>query len=201
MQKFLELVDVGATVVDVGANIGYFTLTAASRVGRSGRVISVEPNPRAAERLRENVALNGLHNVTAIEAAVSSTPGTMALRLGADSEASSLFDAVHASIGVVDVLVTTIDKILADQGLTRIDVLKLDVEGAEVDALLGAAQLLSGSHPPRLLLEANPVTLRAAGRSVDDLRRCIESFGYTISEIETLRWQGEDVQNWLATRE
>ncbi len=78
-------------VIDVGANVGYYALMAATRVGPSGRVIAYEPGPAPAARLRENVALNGLSNVTVVEAAVADRPGTLHLNLVEDSEASSLY--------------------------------------------------------------------------------------------------------------
>ncbi len=199
MRVFVELLREGDTVLDIGANVGYYSLTAAARVGRTGRVIAVEADPRAARRLRENVALNKLENVTVIEAAASREAGMMAFHLGADSEGSSLAD-LHDGGEVVNVPVTTIDAIVAGADLQQVNILKMDVEGAEIDALAGASRVLSAAQPPRLVLEANPVTLRAAGRSVQDLRRCVESFGYRVSTIETLRWQGEAVENWLAAR-
>jgi len=200
MDHFLELVCPGATMIDAGANIGYYTLTVAARVGPRGRVLSLEPNPAAARRLRENIALNALNNVGVVEAAASRAPGTMPFHLAGDSEGSSFFDSGLDLSGAVEVTVTTIDAEVERAGLDRVDLLKLDVEGAEILALCGAERLLTGSHAPRLLVEANPITLRAAGASMEDLRRCVESFGYRISVLERLPWRGEDTENWLATR-
>jgi hypothetical protein len=136
-----------------------------------------------------------------IEAAASRAEGRMKLQMGADSESSSLFDAGPERAGAVEVAVTTVDAEVEAARLGQVDVLKMDVEGAEIDALHGAERLLTGPRAPALFLEANPITLRAAGASVDDMRRCVESFGYRISIIEKLRWRGEDTENWLATRD
>jgi len=199
LAAFLSLVRPGATVVDVGANIGLYTLSVAARVGPHGRVLALEPDPAAARRLRENVELNDFRNVAVVEAAAADAGGALQLQRAGDSECSSLFETGLEASSVA-VRATTIDAEVERAGLARVDLLKLDVEGAELRALRGAERLLRGPDPPRLLVEANPITLRAAGTSVLDLRRCIESFGYRIAIVERIAWGGEQTENWLAVR-
>ncbi len=86
------------------------------------------------------------------------------------------------------------------EGLGRIDLIKIDAEGAEVRVIRGTHRLLSSSAAPVLILEANPVTLRASGESIETLRIELESLGYTIERIETIPWRGEITENWLATK-
>lgn len=195
---FRQLLAPGQVVIDVGANIGYYALTAALGVGPSGRVVAFEPGPAPAARLRENAALNGLSNLEVREAAVADRAGRLALHLGEDSEANSLFDAGPDAVGQVEVQVVTLDEQVAE--LERIDLIKIDAEGAEVSVIRGAHRLLSGPNAPALIVEANPVTLRAANESVESLRDELESRGYTIEVLERMPWRGDITENWLARR-
>lgn len=199
LAAFLALLRPGATVLDVGANIGLYTLSVAARVGPQGHVLAFEPDPAAARRLRENVALNAFGNVTVVEAAATDACGTLPLHRAGDSECSSLFDSGLAASASA-VRVTTIDTEVERAGLARVDLLKLDVEGAELHALRGAQRLLTGPDPPPLLVEANPITLRAAGASALALRRLLESFAYRITVVERIAWGGDWTENWLAVR-
>lgn len=197
---FTDLLAPGGVVVDAGANIGFFTLSAALRVGPGGRVIAFEPDSRAAARLAENVALNGFANVTIVPAALGAVAGRASFNRAPDSEASSVFAADPGGVQAAEVAVVTLDGYLSEAGLTRVDLLKIDAEGSEIDLLVGASGLLTGPARPPIIVEANPVTLRAAGRTVDDLRALLGGHGYAVAVIERMRWRGEPVENWLASR-
>lgn len=122
----------GMTFVDVGANVGYFTLLAASR---GCRVVAFEPTPAVVVRLHENVALNGFDEVTVVNAAVADKRGTLKLFLSPDDpEANNLYEG---SISV-EVSTVSLDDALADHGVKKVDLLKIDAEGAEPMILIGA---------------------------------------------------------------
>lgn len=197
---FREHVAPGNVVFDVGANVGFYSLTAASMVGPSGRVVAFEPGPKTSARLRENAALNGFANLVVVEVAVSDKPGVLHLHLGEDSEANSLYDAGPAATGSVEVSVLTLDAYAEAEGIARVDLLKIDAEGAEVGIIRGARRILTGPDAPPVIVEANPVTLRTAGESVDSLRAEVEALGYTVEVIEAMPWRGEVVENWLAKK-
>jgi len=200
-EALTKLVKPGQTIIDVGANIGYFSLTAAVLVGDSGRVIAFEPHPVAAGRLRQNVALNDLSNVEIVEAAVAHTPGSLRLFLGEDSEGSSLYDlGLEPNLAVADVRALTLDDYVVAERIGKVDLLKIDAEGAEVNVLRGAQCLLSVPDAPAVIIEANPLTLQAAGESIDALRSKLQSLGYKISILERINWLGTTVENWLATK-
>lgn len=198
---FRRLLRPGQVVVDVGANVGCYTLTAASHVGPSGRVIAFEPGPDAAARLQENANLNGFAQVVVVASAVADRPGTVALLVGDDSEGNSLFEVVPgARCRPVEVPVTTLDDFVAAARLPHVDVLKIDAEGAEVKVLRGARRILTAPGVTVVLAEANPVTLRAAGESIDSLRAEFQSLGYETTVVESMEWMGVTVENWLATK-
>lgn len=137
----------GDIFVDCGAHVGYYTLRGASLVGGKGLVVAIEPVPATAARLRSNVALNGLANVRVVETAVSRpgvSSGAMAAPIRIHGMASlKPIEAVSFRLPIRSlgrVPASTLDVLCAD--LPHVRVLKLDVEGSELDALEGATKLL-----------------------------------------------------------
>lgn len=184
----------GATFVDVGANVGYFTLLA-STLG--ARVVAYEPTPTVFTRLKENVALNGFQ-ADLVNAALMDKPGTLSLHLsGDDPEANSLFGDDAQSVQVPAV---TLDDDLAARGITHVDLLKIDAEGAEPFVLDGATRLLSSPNAPVIIVEVNAFTLNCAGLQPSDILSRLESHGYQHTEIESGLYKGLYCGNILATR-
>jgi FkbM family methyltransferase len=149
-----EFVEPGQVVYDVGANIGFFTLLLARLVGPGGRVFAFEPMPENAVALRHNVALNGLANVTVVQKAVSSESGTAQLLLSPhsafhslDLEGASKRDVLGPKSGEISVETITLDEFVAEDPVRVPDLIKLDVEGAEVIALEGMRRVLESAQP------------------------------------------------------
>ncbi len=170
----------GATVLEAGAHIGYVTLQAARAVGPAGRVVAFEPNPRTLPVLRRNVETNGFASrVEIVPVALGSRRGRASFFVTPGGDASSL----HAAPGdpdVVEVDVDTADALLGD---ATVSVVKLDVEGGEVDALRGMRVLLERSHPV-VFAECNAEALEAAGSSVDELVAELEALDYDVRWID-----------------
>jgi FkbM family methyltransferase len=171
---FLSLLEPGLTVFDVGANVGMYAVLAARRVGAAGRVHAFEPTPHVAGRLRRNVTLNGLDNVVVTEAAVSDRAGVATFYVQQASDRSSL----GGDGTPVPVQTITLDDYVPAQGLSKVDVMKMDVEGAETLALRGGRRLLAGEDAPVLMLEFNAEALAAMGSSEAELRGLLEGHGY-----------------------
>ena len=140
MQRlFREHIRPGATVFDVGANAGFFTLLASKLAGDSGRVYAFEPLPRNLEFLERHIELNELANVHVESLAIAATSGEAHFRI-----------AQHASMGGLSeegdlrVVTASLDDLIATGRATRPDFIKMDIEGAESDALRGAKELLAG---------------------------------------------------------
>lgn len=163
-QIFEGLIAPGMTVADVGANIGYYTLLAARAVGPGGRVISFEPDPRNLDLLRRNVAANGFEDrVTVVAAAVSDRPGKITLyRHAFNFGAHSVAEANSSADAPLEVMCMTLDAAMASQGADRLDVLKIDTQGAEGKIFRGGDAVLN-SGPLRVLTEFWPQGLREAG--------------------------------------
>lgn len=172
----------GDTVVDIGANIGFYTLESSNLVGPAGRVIAVEALPDHAQAVRDNLALNGIDNVTLLEIAVGDqeSSGVLTRRSGDNLGMFTLgnvegTEACQVRIGVLD-------NILGEQNVERVDFIKMDIEGSEFRALQGAAKTME-SKRPTVLLEINEQALQDCGSSAQALIALLESFGYGGWEI------------------
>jgi FkbM family methyltransferase len=167
MHRLLDrFVRPGATVVDVGANIGYNTLHAARRAGPHGRVIAVEPAPDNLEVLQRNLAAAGATNVVVAPVAAGAVPGLRELFVrGRTSAVNSLFPrSCYAFVtDIVRVPVVPLDDLVAGGA----DVVKIDVEGAELEVLEGMPRVLE--KPPVLVVEWHPLLQQLAGYDADAL--------------------------------
>ncbi len=163
------------------ANEGLYSLFASRRVGPSGRVISFEPSQREFQRLRNNIQLNGLDNVRAVQAALAEISGTVELNIadsahaGQNTMGAFVYDV--PSLRRERISAQTLDGFAAESGLTRLDVLKLDVEGAERRALEGSRRVLREMRPI-ILFEASGAALQAQGSSLQDLLEFLHSQQY-----------------------
>ena len=172
----------GAVFLDVGAHIGYDSLKASVQVGPEGRVVAFEPNPNTLTLLRANIAASGADNVIVQPIACTDAETTLTLfdsTPGGNSGSSSLSqENAGPATRTYTVRGRPIDDVIAELGLKRVDVLKADVEGAELLVLRGAAQTLRRYHP-KLVLEAVPRQLANMNTSVEELEAFIKSVGYT----------------------
>lgn len=172
------LVAPGATVIDVGANIGYDTVYAAGRAGPSGRVVAVEPAPDNLAVLERNLAAAGCSNVVVENVAAGRTAGTSDFYLrGATSAVNSLFpESCYADVtGVLQVPIVRLDDLVDGEA----DVVKIDVEGAELDVLEGMPRLLG--HPTlALVVEWHPKLQALAGYAMDALPRWLLDRGWRL---------------------
>lgn len=147
-----KLLRPGSTFVDVGANIGYHTLLGCALTGPEGRVIAVEPDPGNCRLLRESAERNGFRNLTVHQVAAADRPRRVGFGEEFGSNKQISLEAEHGEIRAV-----TLDEILHAE--TRVDVLKIDIEGAEGLALTGAQTTLA-RHRPVLLTEFMPMLLQ-----------------------------------------
>ena len=172
-----RLVEPGMRVLDVGANLGLYTVLLARRAGPNGRIVAFEPDPELADLLRENCALNGCANVDVHAVALGQRNERLRLhRLVLNSGDNSL----GARDGgwfreQVEVEVVALDAYLPD---LRADFVKIDVQGWEVDVLRGMERLLAAG--PRLYVEFWPWGLRRAGRTPEELVAFLTDRGYRL---------------------
>jgi FkbM family methyltransferase len=168
----LTCVRPGDNVIDVGANIGLLTVPLARAVTPDGMVVAVEPLPGNVGRLRANLARNGLDAVHIVEAAAGRADGRATLHTAGDPAFGSLREIVkYRTSGDLDVALRSLDSLWCELGRLPISLVKIDVEGAELDVLAGARELLATEHPV-LLIEANP------GAPAETVRAELDAGGY-----------------------
>jgi FkbM family methyltransferase len=176
----------GMTFIDIGANIGFYSIMAAQRVGSSGCVVAVEADPDVAAILRQNIECNVVENVRIVTGAAYRECGVVKLgRAAASSWYSGLYYEKAAEWVAVPAF--TLDTLLREMAVPRVDLVKMDVEGAEGAVLEGMARILREEHPTLLVElhgcreagDAHPVIqqLKRAGYSI---RRLTE--GHVVGE-------------------
>jgi FkbM family methyltransferase len=153
-----DLAPPGAIVLDVGAHIGFHTLALARAAGPSGRVYAFEPWPANRATLARNLALNGIENVTVSDQALADRAGTATFTVPRGYPTSmlgSLAIRPEGDVTTLTVPTTTVDAFVAAQGLVRLDLVKIDAEGAEVQIIAGMRETLRALRPV-VLMEVAP---------------------------------------------
>lgn len=167
----------GSVFADVGANLGLYTLWAARCVSAEGRVHAFEPMPDVRECLRRNLELNRFSSVEVVGSAVGAEPGRVTLnRVEGGSGRTSRY--VDGAAGSLEVPVTTLDLYFRDKPPPGL--LKIDVEGMELQVLLGSRGLLASGTAPVVVFEAGTDLLAAAGTSYRVLVSLLAERGYRV---------------------
>jgi FkbM family methyltransferase len=184
----------GATFVDVGANVGFWSIPAARQLGPRGHVLSFEPNPWAADRFKRNIALNSgaeLASIELVDAAIGAEPAELEL-YSFDLEAGASRATLQRGAVAVSAPahVTVPVKMLDDVVDFEVDMLKIDVEGHEMAVLDGATRLLSNAPPRLLVIEVQGDLLVHAGITPETLVARIESLGYRAVDGDGLLGRG-----------
>jgi len=175
------------TVVDAGAHHGLYTLLASKRVGWDGSVIAVEPSPRECERLEKHLRVNRCSNTQLVPCALGEDPGEADLYLvdGCHDWCNSLRPpAVDEPVRTARVAVRRLDDVLAELGVSKVDFIKLDVEGAELSVLYGAMKLLQGESRPAILAEVQDTRTRPwdyAAREIIQFLVCMDYQWFAIA--------------------
>jgi FkbM family methyltransferase len=185
----------GMTFLDVGANVGIFSILAAQLVGPTGRVFSFEPELNNFRRFVRNLSINHFTNITVNRLALMDRVGSISLKVLAE-DGWGMYSSVGEPLrGVKDpkglsghivrqrVECSTLDDFVRQNRLGRIDMVKVDVEGAELSILKSGKRLLGGESAPVLIVEFNRITTRACGYDLVTLKKYLEALGYTLYRV------------------
>ena len=176
----------GQVFFDIGANLGLFTLTAAKCVGPSGRVYAFEPSAREARLLQHNIDQNGFTNVTIVRGALSDHEGEARFAVATDGGTNSLAKTTHPEQVIQTwetVPLTTLDVFVTKHQITRVNMMKIDVEGGECDVLRGGAAIFSCADAPVVLTEFCDLTAAGFNSSGAALYDAWTAYGYTLHEL------------------
>lgn len=183
-----QLLGPGKVFLDVGANIGWHSLLAAEVVGKSGRVLAFEPVSVSYGRLCRNIELNNFTHVRAFQFGLSNRDEVISIyRCEEDNSGANSLYGSEQQAPIERVGVKVGDAVLSDVQVSRIDLCKIDVEGAELDVLEGLSGALSEGKIKAIVIEVNPVSLLRAGRRPEELISFLRSHGFVLQDIRTGR--------------
>lgn len=178
MKKYLRNGDV---FIDIGSNIGLYSLIASSFIGKEGSIYAIEPTPETFSRLKKNIALNNFKNINTLNFGLSNSENVVDFNTSNDG-----YDAWN-SLAKLDQLkkgakikinVKTLDSVLDKNSITKVDLVKLDVEGWEKYVLEGASNLLNHADPPVFMVEFTESNAFVAGYYLGELYDYMTSYGF-----------------------
>jgi FkbM family methyltransferase len=188
LRFILNILERGMTFIDIGSNIGLFAMAAAKKIGL-GKVYALEPGSWTFGVLKENIHLNGLTNVIPVRTALGDTTGQAVLQVNAKYR--DLFNTiglpVHRECRVITqetVPLTTLDNFIEDQEIAKVDVMKVDVEGAELLVFRGARNLLKRRDAPLILYESGDCTKGFDYHPVETMW-LLDDYGYSLFVLDT----------------
>jgi FkbM family methyltransferase len=199
-----ELLQPGNAFFDVGAHYGWMSLAACHRVGAKGKVVAFEPSPPLLECLQYNKKANRFEQLEIVAKAVSESDGQLVpfyVANGGDSFLNSLFDhpmelvaGVPEQKGTIEVQTVTLDEFSKTRRLQP-DLVKIDVEGAELLVLQGCQRILA-EHRPRFIVAVHPTWLPPGQKSAE-LFALFQSHGYRVTASEAVRYDGADFGDYV----
>jgi FkbM family methyltransferase len=177
----------GDVFLDIGANIGTYSLSASARLSKKhgGRVYAFEPVPRIFEKLKQNIALNGVENIMLNQLAVYSEPSTLELYVSSEENIgmSSIFHHDTESGEVAKVEAIRMDDFIEENQVEKVDLVKIDIEGAELFALKGMTRTIE-KFKPVFLIEISASVLGEQSKLGDEVVAFMKTFGYAPYTIE-----------------
>ena len=201
----------GDVFLDIGANAGIFSVVAANIVGPKGHVHAFEPGQREFALLKKNIALNNLTNVTAHQLAISRETGKAEFQVSRDGAMSSLQKTNHPGQVIqesITIDTITLDDFRSQSNISRVDFIKIDVEGAEKLVFEGGRNLFASLHPVTILFESADVNAGAFGYTTKDFLTELRERGFILYSLDhnanlspISKWNssfGKEVYNFVA---
>lgn len=185
-------VRVGDVVVDIGANIGYYTLILAKLVGENGKVIAFEPDPENFALLEKNVKINGCKNVISVQKAVSNKTGKLKLYLCADNRGDHRIYDPHKDRQYIEIESIRLDDYFKNHG-GKINLIKMDIQGAECAAFKGMSLILENNKNIKIITEFEPSLLRKFGAVPEDYLKLLMKFDFKLYNINEQKKKIEPV--------
>ena len=174
----------GMTAVNIGANVGYYTLVLARQVGENGNVYSFEPFSDTVKNLKRTVKENGYNNVKIIPKAVTNKTGIDKMTV-TPSCAHNIITPMDGNLEKIEIDVTTLDDFFADKN-PKVDFIMMDAEGSEPYIFDGIKKLVENNPDLEIITEYNAFPLGIVGTSGEDFYKKIKNYGFYIYNIDEL---------------
>ncbi|WP_424099159.1 FkbM family methyltransferase [Moorena producens] len=185
--------------LDVGANIGVFSITAARLLQNSGKVIAIEASPQIFSYLKKNINYNQLSNIQAVQIAITDLDNAVVDFYEPPSDhfgMGSIARQFHRD--PIHIKTKTVDTLLAEKSINSVSVMKVDVEGYEAAVFRGSQSLLHSSHPPIILFEfCDWAEARVPEAKVGDAQRVLTEAGYQIWRLSSFMSGGKPLNKIL----
>lgn len=181
-ELFKKSLKKGEVVLDIGAHIGYYTLIAAKIVGDEGKVFAFEPAPDNYALLEKNVNVNGYRNVILEQKATSDKTGKLKLYLTGNNTAMHRIYPSRYSVNSIEIDTIRLDDYFEDYS-GKIDMIKIDVEGAEWSVFQGMPQILQKNRKLRIFTEFNPGSIREFGGKPEEYLKLFLDQGFKLYHI------------------
>lgn len=187
----LSFVNTGDTILDIGGNIGQTALMMAKKAGKTGRIVSFEPYPSTIKRFERNLSINeAIDNVRLVKFGLGSEETVV--RMYQDCPTNSGANRVlgndsQSDVGIEKITVKVLDDFLpSEENLERIDFVKIDVEGYEMNVLKGAKKTLL-KYKPKLFIEIDDANLKKQGSSAAELLTFLTDLSYEMTDLSNMR--------------
>jgi len=194
----LSKINEGDVVVDVGANIGYFSMLAAKKTGPSGKVFTIEPMQQANTWLKKNFKLNNFENYEILEVAIGDKPRMMKMYKKSNSSEMIILDPDVSKTDLIicgEIQVESIDNIISKKKIDKINLMKIDVEGFEYEVLLGCQKSFEEKRIKNIICEIHSKYLK--NRKIDEQKiySLLRENHFIVQEVE----KHVDTKHILAT--
>ena len=185
-QELLKLVNKGNVVFDIGANVGDVSMNAAMRVGNKGKVFAFEPDKTNFKRFNNNLNVNNFKNITFVNKGLGHVPGKYFLSVVDENNLGMNKIVINSDrIQGSSIDVITLDEYVKEKNITRIDVIKIEVEGFEMNVLLGGKKCID-AFKPKLFIEIDDNNLKEQESSAKEIISFLKNQDYDIVNAETL---------------
>lgn len=198
LEHYVSLIENGDVILDIGANIGLFSIIGSEIVGDTGKIYAFEPSPKTFAALNENLTLNNCNNVVSSTLALSNSNGRADLIFPEEGrvnhEQGDLFTHLSYSEEGMgndlsgNVQTCTIDSFMETHGVSRIDLIKIDIEGAEKLCFEGARELFSSENKPIIIFELFEPFCARFGTTSFQVLKYLDQFGYELSPLGNYQW-------------
>lgn len=175
-----EYLKAGDVFIDIGANIGLFSLNASKIVGNRGKVVAFEAFSSNFKQFKNNILINNFKNIISENKAISNQNSTIEILYNEEDHNIGMASAFLKDFTSKEIVEsTTLDEYASTHNISKIDLIKIDIEGGEYNAILGMAKILTNSKP-RVIMEINHQTLQDSGHTEKEIIDLFSQFSYRI---------------------